>query len=94
VLNDLSFAGFLISRHVPVFIDGRAELYGEEFGLAYDRALKLGDVDAFLGLLKAYDIDALLLTPQTPAAALLDRVGGWRRVYADGNAVLHIRDDN
>jgi hypothetical protein len=27
VLNDLPFGGYLISRGVPVFIDGRAELY-------------------------------------------------------------------
>jgi hypothetical protein len=94
VLNDLSFAGFLISRHVPVFIDGRAELYGEQFGLAYDRALKLADVDGLFRLLKAYDIDAVLLTPETPAATLLDRIGGWQRVYADRNAVLQIRLGN
>jgi len=91
VLNDMSFAGFLISRDIPVFIDGRAELYGEAFALAYDRALQLNDVDGFFNLLKTYDIDAVLLTPETPAAQLLDRLNGWRRVYSDGNAVLHVR---
>src|SRR5216683_209590 len=34
VLNDLPFAGYLISRELPVFIDGRAELYGESFEMA------------------------------------------------------------
>jgi hypothetical protein len=94
VLNDLSFAGVMISRNVPVFIDGRAELYGEQFGLAYHRALNLKDVDAFLDLLKAYDIDAVVLTPDRPAASLLDRIGGWQRVYADDSAVLYVRDGN
>lgn len=91
VLNDMPFAGFLISRGIPVFIDGRAELYGEAFALAYDHALELNDVDGFFNLLKTYDIDAVMLAPATPAARLMERLQGWRRVYADDNAVVHVR---
>jgi hypothetical protein len=91
VLNDLPFGGYLISRGVPVFVDGRAELYGEQFEMAYFRALDLKDVNLFLDLLKTYDIDAVLLTPTTPAVTLLDHLDGWQRAYADENAVLHIR---
>jgi hypothetical protein len=36
----------------------------------------------------------VLLTPSTPAVSLLDHIGGWRRVYADENAVLHVRTGN
>jgi hypothetical protein len=91
VLNDLPFGGYLIWRQMPVFIDGRAELYGEAFDVAYYRALQLKDVSQFLDILKTWDIDAVLLTPSTPAVGLLDNIGGWRRAYADGNAVLHVR---
>jgi hypothetical protein len=91
VLNDLPFGGYLISRGLPVFIDGRAELYGERFEMAYYRALQLKDVSLFLDMLKSYDIDAVLLTPSTPAAGLLDHIDGWQRVYSDETAVLHIR---
>lgn len=91
VLNDLPFGGYLISRGVPVFIDGRAELYGESFEMAYYRALQLKDVNLLLDMLKNYDIDAVLLTPVTPAASLLDHLDGWQRVYSDENAVLHMR---
>lgn len=94
VLNELSFGGYLISRGLPVFIDGRAELYGEQFEMTYLRALQLKDVNLFLDLLKDYDIDAVLLTPTTPAATLLDHLGGWQRVYADENAVVHVRTAN
>ena len=94
VLNDLPFGGYLIWRHIPVFIDGRAELYGEAFDIAYYRAMQLKDVNQFLELLKRWDIDAVLLTPYTPAVSLLDHVGGWRRAYADDNAVLHVRAAN
>jgi hypothetical protein len=81
----------MIWRQMPVFIDGRAELYGETFEVAYYRALQLRDVNGFLNLLKTEKIDAVLLTPSTPAVGLLDNIGGWERVYSDGNAVLHVR---
>jgi hypothetical protein len=94
VLNDLPFGGYLIWRQMPVFIDGRAELYGEQFEMAYYRALQLKDVNQLFDILKNYDIDAVLLTPATPAASLLDHLGGWQKVYADETAVLHVRTAN
>jgi hypothetical protein len=36
----------------------------------------------------------VLLTPATPAASLLDHLGGWQKVYADETAVLHVRTAN
>lgn len=91
VLNDLSFGGYLIWREIPVFIDGRAELYGEHFGLAFHRALQLQNVNLLPTLLEKYDIDAVLLPPSTPAVSLLDGLDGWQRVYSDDNAVVHVR---
>jgi hypothetical protein len=94
VLNDLPFGGYLIWRQIPVFVDGRAELYGEAFDMAYYRAMQLKDVNDLLDILKKWDIDAVLLTPRTPAVGLLDHIEGWRRVYTDQNAVLHVRTAN
>ncbi|GKQ51704.1 hypothetical protein [Bradyrhizobium sp. Ce-3] len=91
VLNDLEFGGYLIWRQMPVFIDGRAELYGETFGMTFYRALQLKDVNGFLDLLKTRDIDAVMLDPATPASRLLDHIGGWRRLYADERVVVHVR---
>jgi hypothetical protein len=91
VLNDLTFGGYLISRNQPVFIDGRAELYGERFGLAFHNALQLQSVGRLIDLLKDYDIDGVLLSPSTPAASLLDRLDGWQRVHTDDIAVAYVR---
>ncbi|WP_166302040.1 hypothetical protein [Bradyrhizobium sp. 2S1] len=91
VLNDLQFGGYLIWRQVPVFVDGRAELYGETFEMAYYRALQLKDVDGFFDLLKTYDIDAVMLDPATPASRFLDHIDGWQRLYADDCVVIHVR---
>jgi hypothetical protein len=56
ILNDLPFAGYFIWRGIPVFIDGRAELYGEAFVMDYYRAMQLKDVNVLLDLLGRYDI--------------------------------------
>lgn len=94
VLNDLPFGGYLIWRQIPVFVDGRAELYGEAFDMAYYRAMQLKDINQLLDIFKRWDIDAVLLMPQTPAAGLFGHIGGWQKVYADKNAVLHVRTAN
>ena len=91
VLNDYFFGGSLIAADVPVFIDSRAELYGEQFILAYNSALQLQDIGKFLALLDDYRIDAVLLGPSSPAVHLLDRLDGWRRVYGDVEAVVFMR---
>lgn len=94
ILNDLPFSGYLIAREVPVFVDGRAELYGEAFVMKYFHALQLKDVNLLLGLLKDYDIDAVMLTPTTPAVTFLDHLDGWQRAYTDEYAVVHVRKTN
>ena len=91
VFNDYNFGGYLIYAGIPTFIDGRTELYGADFMLRYFRATQLKDMPDFLTLLDEYRIDATLLAPSTPSAALLDRLPGWKRLYADDTAVVHIR---
>ena len=91
VLNDAFFGGYLIWRDVPVFIDGRAELYGEQFVMNYFHALFLKDPNVLYDILKTYDIDALLLKKDTPASLLVDHLDGWQRAYSDETAVLHLR---
>jgi hypothetical protein len=91
-LHNAGFGGYLITQNIPVFFDGRAELYGEDFVVTALNAFALKNVDSFLGLLETYKIDATLLTPSTPAVGLLDRIEGWQRIYADDVAVVHVRD--
>ena len=91
ILNSYHFGAYLIASGVAPFIDGRTELYGETFFMRHNRAINLQDVDAFLRLLHDYHIDVTLLTPDTPAIGLLDRLKGWTRVYADEIAIVHVR---
>jgi hypothetical protein len=91
IFNAYEFGGYLIARGIPTFIDGRAELYGEKYVLDYFDAIAARDIDRLTALLDDNRIDATLLPPHTPAAQLLDRMSGWRRLYADDIAIVHVR---
>ena len=82
----------MIAQGVAPFIDGRAELYGEKFVMDHHRAVSLQDVDILFRLLNDYKIDAALFNPTTPAAQLLDGLGGWQKVYADESSAAYIRN--
>lgn len=92
VLNSYNFGGYLIYRNVPVFIDGRADMYGDALLKRYLDALNLTDPEALPRLLADYHIGWTLLERGTPAVAVLDRLPGWRRIHADDVAVVHVRD--
>ena len=91
VFNAYEFGGYLIAADMPVFIDGRAELYGEKFVMNFFDAIEARKVDQLLHLLDDYQIDATLLLPKSPAAQVLDHIQGWQRLYADDTAVIHVR---
>jgi hypothetical protein len=92
IFNAYEFGGYLISTGVPTFIDGRAELYGESFVTRYFDAIWVHKVDNLLQLLGDYHIDATLLAPKSPAAQVMDHIRGWKKLYADETAVIHVRD--
>ena len=93
IFNAYKFGGYMIARDIPVFVDGRAELYGEKFVMNFFNATE-GRKPALLpGLLDEYKIDATLLVADSPGPQILDHLKGWKRIYSDGIAVVHVRDD-
>jgi hypothetical protein len=93
IFSTAPFGGYLLSRDIKTFIDGRAELYGEKFVMDYFDAISANDIDTLLRLLDTYKIDATLLAPTLPSTKVMDHVQGWKRLYADDIAVIHVRDD-
>lgn len=91
VLNQYGWGGYLIYVGIPVGIDGRADMYRDAFLKRYLQAIDLTAPDGLVELLARYDIAWSILPPGTPAIALLDRLPGWRRLYADKTAVVHVR---
>ncbi|MGD1037953.1 MAG: hypothetical protein ABR878_12325 [Roseiarcus sp.] len=90
-LNDYAFGGYLIWAKVKPFIDGRADMYGDAFLDLYGR-IAGGDPDALEPTLKRYAVAWTIFAPGQRVVALLDREPGWRRLYADAFAVVHVRD--
>ena len=91
VLNEYTWGGYLIFSGIAPFIDGRADMYGDAFLKAYAEALALKEADGLETLMRKYKIEWTLLPPDTPAVTLLDHLPGWRRLYADKVAVVHVK---
>jgi hypothetical protein len=92
VLNSEVFGGYLVFRGLPVFFDGRIEMYGADI-LARAAAAERGDASALVELLSRYRIGWTLLVPSSGAVAVMDGLSGWQRVYADDYAIIHRRSD-
>jgi hypothetical protein len=91
VFNDYDFGGYLIANGVATFIDGRTELYGEKFFVDHNAASGLMEPENLFRMLDAYRIEATLMRTQSAATKLLDHIDGWRKVYADDIATIHVR---
>ena len=90
VLNGYAFGGYLIFMHVRPFIDARVELYGDRMLSLYDK-LQSGDREALETTLKRYGVAWTIFPPDSRIVAALDREPGWRRLYADATAIVHVR---
>ncbi len=92
VFNDYDFGGYLIFAGIRPFIDGRADLYGDRFMDTYLRAMH-PDRATLVALLDRYAVTWTLLRPGDGAVPLLDAMPGWRRLYSDETAIVHVRPD-
>jgi hypothetical protein len=92
MLNDYGFGGYLIWAvpEVPVFIDGRTDIY-EWSGVLREYngwATLQSDPNA---LLQKYGIGFCLLSRQSTMARLLPLLHEWKMIYSDNNAVILVR---
>jgi hypothetical protein len=87
VLNSYGFGGYLIFKGIPTFVDGRVELYGNQFLRHYFDAMSLNNSDEASRILKQYDVHWALLKPSEPIAFML-RADGWVQLYGDHSAIV------
>jgi hypothetical protein len=91
--NAYGWGGYLIWRLYPaqrVFIDGRADVYGDAF--IEDVFLKAyrGGAD-WRAPLEQSAVRVVLIEPGAPLAVQLAREREWRKVYEDSQAVIYAR---
>lgn len=85
VLNEQNFGGYFIFSGVMPFVDGRVDMYGNEFMLKYL------DVNQLTSLLTQYHIAWTIFYPNNPRTTVMDNLPGWTRFYSDEMAVVHVR---
>ena len=90
VLNSHGFGGYLIFEGIPPFVDGRVELYGNQFLRRYFDAMKLINPDDAALILKQYDIHWALLQPGEAIAVML-KADGWVQLFADQSAIVLVK---
>lgn len=90
VLNDYDVGGFLISEKVRPFIDGRADLYGDDF-LKRHTAMMRGDRDLLRAAISDYGIKWTLLRAGGPAAAVMEDEPGWVLWHEGRDFVVHVK---
>ena len=92
MFNKYSWGGYLIYALNPaqkVFIDGRADMYGEGIFEDYQKIVSL---DAEIeDLLKRYEIDWVIFSTDTALIRYLKATGKWEETYADEVATVLVR---
>jgi tetratricopeptide (TPR) repeat protein len=99
MFNDFNSGAYLIGRAFPerlVFVDGRTELYGEEFHKDLKK-INYGDKKAVESTFKKYGITAALLSyastdPPKPLVEYLYADPEWKVVYLDDSALIFLKD--
>ena len=89
IYNSYNWGGYLIWEGVPVFIDGRADVYGDAFMDEYVLAYQLrGD---WRVPLEKYDVDYILIESGASFARFLEEAPEWEGVYQDEVAAVFVR---
>jgi hypothetical protein len=92
LLNSYGFGGYLIFKGVRPFIDGRSDMYGDDHFRRHLRIMA-GDPKSLDQAIAQYHIAWSVLEPGEPLVQVLDSKPGWRRLYGDRYAIVHVRDD-
>ena len=91
IFNRYEWGGY-IGQHrpqQPVFMDGRADVYGDELLQMYVSIIGVeGDPQS---IFDRYGIDYAVYPPDTPLADWFDASGAWKRIYRDETAAIWVR---
>ena len=91
VFNDYKFGGYLIYRGIPVFIDGRIDMYGNETLNTYLSIYDSVSKKQLAGALDKSHVTWTLMPVDSRLVDLLDELPEWQRIFADTIAVVHTK---
>jgi hypothetical protein len=87
--NSYNWGGYLIWRGVPVFIDGRADVYGDDFIFYYLKTLELQE--DWRKPLDDYNVTYVIMETGSQLNTVLAASGEWQEAYADDVAQVFVR---
>ena len=92
VFNEDVLGGYLIANGIKTFIDSRQEMVSDTF---FDNYLRMCDPDraSIVRTFARYRIGWTIMSPYNAANSVLDTLPGWRLLYADKYAAVHVRAD-
>jgi hypothetical protein len=93
LLNSYNWGGYFIWKLFPdykVYIDGRADLYGDTFMDDFAATYYLKG-KAWQDPLSKSDIQTVVLPPDAPLTLALRRLPSWKEVFADSQAIVLTR---
>ena len=79
----------MIWRGVPVFVDGRADVYGDDFLFYYRQAFDVGP--DWQRPLDDFDVAYVLMESGSPLTSILEATEQWEQVYVDDLAEIFVR---
>jgi hypothetical protein len=94
IYNKYGWGGYLIRRlhgAYPVYIDGRADVYGDQF--MYEAFNTHDGGNGWTESLDRFSIRTVLIAPDVPLASLLRNNEHWHKVYEDEQAVIFTRSE-
>jgi hypothetical protein len=83
LFNEYGWGGYLIYTLYPnqkVFIDGRADVYGESLMNQHSEVVQLKP--NWREVLEQYGVDLLLIEKDSRLSVLLDAAEGWEKVFS------------
>lgn len=88
--NDYMWGGYLVYKDIPVFIDGRADIYWRDSEVFLDH----GSATRFLKdpceIFDKYSVEQIIIKTNSPLDFYLNRLG-WVEKYRDETAVIFLR---
>jgi hypothetical protein len=89
MFNFYTWGGYLQYRLWPdkrVFIDGKADFYGEDLVRKYNKVMNIED--GWEKVLEEYDISWVILPAEKPAVSIIQCKLGWEKIYEDDTTII------
>jgi hypothetical protein len=85
VFNEINFGDYLLYSGIPPFIDGRVDMYGDDFLRRY------ADVSKFPEITAQYKMQWAVLNPKSAHVALLNNLAGWDKAFQDDVSIVYVK---